>query len=186
MDRRIFLNGAGFAGCSAAAHLLLTTLTLAEATPALDENRLVVIILRGAMDGIDVVQPRGDKVLSSVRPGGLGGATDLDGFFALNDGLSGLMPLWHAKELAFVHATATPYRDKRSHFDGQDLPEAGTGTDLAPSSQRDGWLNRLLQATPGAGSETAWAVGRQAMPVLTGPAPVQARVDRRLRCRTPA
>jgi uncharacterized protein (DUF1501 family) len=170
MDRRFFLKGMATLGCSAAAHPWLTTLTLA-ATPG--ENRLAVIILRGAMDGLDVVQPRGDKGLLAARSDVLSPATDLDGFFALNDGLSGLMPLWQAGELAFVHATSTPYRDKRSHFDGQDLLEAGTGTDLLPAAQRDGWLNRLLSEMPGAGSETAWAVGREAMPVLAGAAEAQ-------------
>jgi uncharacterized protein (DUF1501 family) len=170
MDRRIFLKGLGVAGCSVAAHPMLTTLTLAATT---GENRLVVIILRGAMDGLDVVQPRGDMGLATARPGVLSGATDLDGFFALHDGLSELMPLWQAGELAFVHATSTPYRDKRSHFDGQDLLEAGTGTELAPAAQRDGWLNRLLTVLPGAASETAWAVGREAMPILMGAAPTE-------------
>jgi uncharacterized protein (DUF1501 family) len=170
MDRRIFLKGLGVMGCSAAAHPMLTTLTLAAAP---GENRLVVIILRGAMDGLDLVQPRGDAGLAAARPGVLAKAQDLDGFFALHDGLSGLMPLWQAGELAFVHATSTPYRDKRSHFDGQDLLEAGTGTDLAPAAQRDGWLNRLLTVLPGATSETAWAVGREAMPILAGAAPAE-------------
>jgi uncharacterized protein (DUF1501 family) len=170
MDRRIFLKGLSALGCSAAAHPLMTTLTLAAAP---GENRLVVIILRGAMDGLDVVQPRGDAGLAAARLGVLAKASDLDGFFALHDGLSGLMPLWQAGELAFVHATSTPYRDKRSHFDGQDLLEAGTGSDLAPAAQRDGWLNRLLSVLPGATSETAWAVGREAMPILAGAAPAE-------------
>jgi uncharacterized protein (DUF1501 family) len=170
MDRRFFLKGAGVLGCSAAAHPWMTSLTLAEAP---GENRLVVIILRGAMDGLDVVQPLGDPAYAGLRPGHAAGAP-LDGFFALHPGLAGLMPLWQAGELAFVHATSTPYRDKRSHFDGQDLLEAGTGTDLAPAARRDGWLNRLLGGLPGAASETAWAVGREALPVLAGAAPVQA------------
>ncbi len=167
MDRRFFLKGLGVAGCSVAAHPMLTTLTLAATA---SENRLVVIILRGAMDGLDVVQPRGNAGLLAARPGVLAKVTDLDGFFALHEGLAGLMPLWAAGELAFVHATSTPYRDKRSHFDGQDLLEAGTGTDLAPAAKRDGWLNRLLTVLPGARSETAWSVGREAMPILMGAA----------------
>ncbi|MCU0829274.1 MAG: DUF1501 domain-containing protein [Tabrizicola sp.] len=171
MDRRFFLKGLGTLGCTAAAHPLITSLTLA-ATPG--ENRLVVIILRGAMDGLDVVQPRGDRALLAARPGVLAPASDLDGFFALHEGLSDLMPLWQAGELAFVHATSTPYRDKRSHFDGQDLLEAGTGTDLAPAQSRDGWLNRLLTVMPGARAETAWSVGRETLPILAGTAPVEA------------
>jgi uncharacterized protein (DUF1501 family) len=168
MERRLFLRSLGVFGCSLAAHPLTTTLTLAEGSPALGENRLVVIILRGAMDGLDVLQPKGDAGYSAARPTLVSPATDLDGFFALNNNLSGLLPLWQAGEMGFVHATSTPYRDKRSHFDGQDMLEAGTGTDIDAGKQRDGWLNRLLQALPGAGSETAWAVGREAMPILAG------------------
>jgi uncharacterized protein (DUF1501 family) len=170
MERRLFLKALGGLGCTAAAHPLMTTLTFAEGTPALGENRLVVIILRGAMDGIDVLQPLGDPGFALMRPSLVSPATDLNGFFALNENLSGLLPLWAAGELAFAHATSTPYRDKRSHFDGQDLLEAGTGTDLAPQAQRDGWLNRLLQVLPGSSSETAWTVGRDTMPILDGPA----------------
>jgi uncharacterized protein (DUF1501 family) len=77
------------------------------------------------------------------------------------------MPLWAAGEVGFVHATSTPYRDKRSHFDGQDLLEAGTAMG---AGARDGWLNRLLQAVPGAVADTAYAVGREGMLILQGAA----------------
>ena len=90
----------------------------------------MVIILRGAMDGLDVVQPYGDADWPGLRPGlarASGWPADLDGFFALHPALAPLMPLWRAGELGFVHAVSTPYRDKRSHFDGQDMLEAGTG-----------------------------------------------------------
>ncbi len=174
MERRLFLKSLGVLGCSAAAHPWLTTLTMAQGTPAMGDNRLMVIILRGAMDGLDVVQPRGDAGFAAARPGlSAGVAHDLDGFFALHDSLSGLMPLWQAGEMGVVHATSTPYRDKRSHFDGQDLLEAGTGMDVAPGAARDGWLNRLLQAVPGITSETAYAVGREALPILGGAAGVR-------------
>ena len=83
------------------------------------------------------------------------------------------MPLWQAGELAFAHAVSTPYRDKRSHFDGQDLLEAGTGMDVALGEARDGWLNRLLQTVPGLRAETAYAVGGEALPLLAGAAPMR-------------
>lgn len=169
--RRALLRSAALAACSAAAHPWLSTMTFAAAP---GENRLVVIVLRGAMDGLDVVQPYGDPALRALRPalsaGPEGGALVLDGFFALHPGLGALMPLWRADELAFAHAVATPYRDKRSHFDGQDLLEAGTGTDLPIDQQKGGWLNRLLQAMPGAAAETAYSVGTEEMLILSGPA----------------
>ncbi len=170
MDRRHFLRGLGGAACSAAAHPLMTTMSFAEGA-GLGDNRLVVVILRGAMDGLDVVQPRGDGSFAHARPGlALAPALDLDGFFQLHAGLSGLMPLWQAGELGLVHATSTPYRDKRSHFDGQDLLEAGTADG---AGGRDGWLNRLLQAVPGVTAETAYAVGREGMLILSGAAPTR-------------
>ena len=64
----IFLRGLGGAACSAAAHPLLTTMTFAEGA-GLGDNRLVVVILRGAMDGLDVVQPRGDAGFAGRAPG---------------------------------------------------------------------------------------------------------------------
>lgn len=175
MDRRGFLRAFGAAACSAAAHPLLSTVTLAQGAPVLGENRLVVVILRGAMDGLDVVQPRFDREYALLRPGlAQGPALPLGpGDWQMHAALEGLLPLWQAGELAFVHATSTPYRDKRSHFDGQDMLEAGTGADLAPGAVRDGWLNRMLQAVPGVRAETAYAVGRDELKILSGAAAVR-------------
>lgn len=169
ISRRGFMLRSAALGCSAAASPFLTPVTLAKAPW---EQRLVVIILRGAMDGLDVVQPYGDRDLAGYRPslkqGEAAGAHDLDGFFALHPRLGGLMPLWDRGELGFVHAVSTPYRDKRSHFDGQDLLEAGTGFDGGAIRVRDGWLNRMLQTVPGLSAETAYAIGQDEMLVLTG------------------
>lgn len=172
VSRRGFLRGGLLSACSAAAHPWLSTMTLAAAPW---DARLVVIILRGAMDGLDVVQPYGDPLLAGYRPGlqvgPQSGMQDLDGFFGLHPKLAGLKPLWDKGELGFAHAVSTPYRDKRSHFDGQDILEAGTGLDVAIEAQRGGWLNRLLQAVPGTEAETAFAVGNNNMRVLSGSAP---------------
>jgi uncharacterized protein (DUF1501 family) len=139
----------------------------------LGDHRLVVIILRGAMDGLDAVQPVGDVDFARYRPNlARPDVIDLEGYFAMNAALGALMPLWQAGQLAFVHATSTPYRDKRSHFTGQDQLEAGTGLDVASDRLRDGWLNRMLQAVPGLQAETAFAVGREELRILAGPAPV--------------
>ncbi|GLS86074.1 hypothetical protein GCM10010873_10480 [Cypionkella aquatica] len=176
MDRRGFLRGLGVLGCSVAAHPLLTTVTLAGADGGrlLGDQRLVVLILRGAMDGLDVVQPQGDADYASLRPTMFNpSAHDLDGFFKLHPAMGDLMPLWQAGELGFVHATSSPYRDKRSHFEGQDMLEAGTGMDVPLTQVNDGWLNRLLQSQSGLTSETAYSVGQVAMPLLEGVAEVR-------------
>ena len=174
MDRRFFLKGAALIGCSAAAMPLITPMTFA-ALPG--ENRLVVIILRGAMDGLDAVQPYGDPDLRRHRQtlsvGPAGGAIDLDGFYAMHPALEPLLPMRKAGQLGFVHAVSTPYRDKRSHFDGQDLLEAGIPGEGPVKSSQDGWLNRLLQTMPGTPAETAYAVGSQQMLILNGKARAQ-------------
>ncbi len=172
LSRRVFLTRSAALGCSAAASPLLTPMSFAAAPW---QNRLVVIILRGGMDGLDVVQPYGDPALPKLRQNlGFGegiGAHDLDGFFALHPALGDLMPMWRAGELSFAHAVSTPYRDKRSHFDGQDLLEAGT-PELAGGAARDGWLNRMLQNIPGLEAETAYAIGHDEMLLTKGAAQV--------------
>lgn len=173
-DRRRFLLTGAALGCTAAASPFLTPVSLAAAPW---DMRLVVIILRGGMDGLDVVQPYGDPAFAGLRGNALkfgeaAGATDLDGFFALHPALSPLLPLWAAGELSFAHAVSTPYRDKRSHFDGQDLLEAGTAHVPGGPAGRDGWLNRMLQVVPGLEPETAYAIGREDLLILKGAAPV--------------
>jgi len=170
ITRRKLLRNSLVLGCSAAASPLITPVTFA-AMPS--DNRLVVIVLRGAMDGLDAVQPYGDRNLSGLRKtlsrGEAGGASDLDGFYALHPELAELMPLWDAGELGFAHAVSTPYRNKRSHFDGQDfLENGGSAPNGDLTEARDGWLNRLLTLIPGAAAETAFSVGRQRMLLLQG------------------
>lgn len=173
--RKLMANGLAL-GCSIAASPLVTPVALAASdTNALGDNRLVVIILRGGMDGLGVVQPWGDRDFlafrggKGARPGDARGPVPLDGFFALHQALGRLMPLWTAGELGFVNAVSTPYRNKRSHFDGQDLLEAGVSDG---SAIRDGWLNRMLQSVPGLQSETAYTIGASGMLLTRGMAQV--------------
>lgn len=168
LKRRQFLLRSGALGCSLAASPLVTPVSFAQAPW---DKRLVVIILRGGMDGLDVVRPTGDPAFAALRPNLTGaGALDLDGYFSMHPALKPLLPLWKAQEMGFMHAVSTPYRDKRSHFDGQDLLEAGTSS--LQDRVRDGWLNRLLQNVPGAGTDTAYAIGYNDLKVLDGPAQV--------------
>jgi len=154
MDRRHFLTRGLALGCSAAASPLLTPVAFASGPW---DTRLVVIILRGAMDGLDVVRPVGDVDYAALRPTLSDGAGSFDtGFFRFHPALAPLEALWREGSFGAVHAVSTPYRDQRSHFDGQDILEAG-GTES--DSRRDGWLNRMLQVVPGVTAETAYAIG---------------------------
>jgi uncharacterized protein (DUF1501 family) len=115
-------------------------------------KRLIVVFLRGAVDGLNIVVPYGEATYYEVRPtiaiarpGGPDGALPLDGHFGLHPALGALMPLWNAKQLAFVDAAGSP-DPTRSHFDAQQFIENGTpGRNTTP----DGWMNRLLAALPG-------------------------------------
>lgn len=170
VSRREFLIG-----CSVAASPLLSPVTFAAAP---GENRLVVIVLRGAMDGMDVLRPVGDPGLLRLRPGlaadAAAGSLMLDGFYALHPALSGLMPLWQRGELGFATAVATPYRT-RSHFDAQDALESGTGQQQGGTAMPggDGWLNRAVGRLGGFDADTAVMIGQEPMLIMEGAAPVR-------------
>jgi uncharacterized protein (DUF1501 family) len=137
-----------------------------------EPKRLVVILLRGAVDGLNVVIPYGDKAYAPARPtiailppGVPGGALALDGYFGLNPALSGLLPLWRDKTLGFIHAAGSP-DPTRSHFDAQLFLENGTpGRKITA----DGWLNRLLAELPGPhGPTDALAIGTTIPDIFKG------------------
>ena len=114
-------------------------------------KRLVVVFLRGAVDGLNVVVPYGDAAYYEVRPtiaiarpGAADGALPLDEHFGLHPALAGLVPLWNAKQLAFIHAAGSP-DPTRSHFDAQLFIENGTP---GRNTTTDGWMNRVLAALP--------------------------------------
>ncbi|MBI5164828.1 MAG: DUF1501 domain-containing protein [Magnetospirillum sp.] len=158
-SRRTFL--AGTAALAAAPRLALAALP--------GNRRLMVVVLRGGLDGLHAVAPLGDPDYVAARKGlALESGLDLDGFFALHPALAPLVPLWRRRELAVVHAVASPYRE-RSHFDGQDILEGGA---IRAHATADGWLARALGALD-AKPRAALAVS-QGMPLLLRGTPAAA------------
>jgi len=116
------------------------------------DARFVLIVLRGAADGLAIAPPHGDDDYRAMRgelalaePGSRDGMFDLDGFFGLHPRFQTLNEMFRSDDALIVHAVASPYRS-RSHFDGQDVLENGGG---AVGAARDGWLNRALPALGG-------------------------------------
>ena len=168
--RRLLLGGAALAA-SAALPEVLFAYTGGSA-------RLVVVILRGALDGLAAVPPYADpayaglhRELAIAAPGAADGALALDGTFGLHPSLKFLHERFLGGELVVFNAVASPYRD-RSHFDGQNVLENGLAT---PSGVADGWLNRALAALPrraGSSNEQAVAISQNVPLILRGDARV--------------
>ncbi|WP_395646856.1 DUF1501 domain-containing protein [Terricaulis sp.] len=137
-------------------------------------KRLLVVILRGGMDGLSALPPVGDPNYASLRGRlalprvGDGAVLPLDSTFALHKNLAKFAAMYRAGELLPIHACATAYRE-RSHFDAQNVLETGAG---APFARSEGWLNRSLGALPQARPEMGIALSAQAPLILRGPANV--------------
>jgi len=150
-SRRVFMKNGGMALLSlgfAPAFLARTV----EASMNTRRKVLIAIFQRGAVDGLNMIVPFGEREYYAARPsiavprpgapGSNEGAVDLDGFFGLHPRLAPLKPLWDAQQLAIVHASGSP-DGTRSHFDAQDYMETATP---GVKSTQDGWLNRYLHA----------------------------------------
>ena len=144
--RRLFLKSSGLAifGIGTA------PMWLARAADGSSPRKkvLVAVFQRGAVDGLNVVVPFGEKNYYALRPtiavpapkASAESAIDLDGFFGLHPALAPLKPIYDANKLAIVHAVGSP-DPTRSHFDAQDYMESGTP---GRKSTAGGWLNRAL------------------------------------------
>jgi uncharacterized protein (DUF1501 family) len=136
------------------------------------DARLVLVILRGAADGLAIAAPYGDGNYNALRgelalpkPGNDGGLLRLDGMFGLHPSLPGVFGEFQKNRATIVHAIASPYRE-RSHFDGQDVLENGG---QATGLLRDGWLNRALAPLGGSlGNEPAIAMAQNTPLILRG------------------
>ncbi|MCB9975178.1 MAG: DUF1501 domain-containing protein [Rhodospirillales bacterium] len=170
ISRRNFLKGS-LCACIAPAFLMgYPGLSFADVPT---DKRLVLVFLRGGLDSLSAVVPYADPGYRLVR-GKLAVSQkdllDADGFFAFHNKMKPLHELYQKKELAVIHAVATPYRE-RSHFDAQDLLENGTAK---PNGTDSGWLNRAIQVMGGRSGESALglSVGPSRQAVLRGDASV--------------
>jgi uncharacterized protein (DUF1501 family) len=160
------------AGATGAAALSFPTFAFGQAQAT--NKRLLVVILRGGMDGLSAVPPVGDPAYASLRGrlaiprSGDNAALPLDATFGLHKNLPKMHALYRAGELLPIHAAATPYRE-RSHFDAQNVLETGAA---APFARNDGWLNKALGALPRARPEMGLALSAQAPLILRGATPV--------------
>jgi uncharacterized protein (DUF1501 family) len=173
-SRRLFLKSTGLAMFGVGA--MPAWLARAADAPAPRKKVLVAIFQRGAVDGLNVVVPFGEKRYYEFRPtiaipapgraaGKEEGAIDLDGFFGLHPSLAPLKSIYDSGHLAIVHATGSP-DPTRSHFDAQDYMESGTPGRKATT---DGWLNRALPPVSGARSPVrAVGMGAQLARALHG------------------
>ncbi|WP_395942688.1 DUF1501 domain-containing protein [Brevundimonas sp.] len=169
----VALNRRALLGASAAG-LGLSFAGRVVAQSNASRNKLVVIIARGAMDGLSVTAPHADPDYVALRgglalpaPGEADGVLDLGEGFGLHPALAGLHALHGQGRMRFAAAVALPVRI-RSHFDAQDVLENGGE---ALRQQDDGWLNRAMVAAGGTALK-GLSIGAQTPLILRGDAPV--------------
>jgi uncharacterized protein (DUF1501 family) len=175
ITRRCFITQASLGTIAACSSVFGHQWLAFGAAPDHRSKRLVVIFLRGAVDGLNVVVPYQEpdyyRYRSSIaipQAGQPDGVLDLDGRFGLHPSLAPILPLWQQKSLAFVHASGLHAVD-RSHFDAQFFMERGIGNN---HKSGDGWLNRLLKAMNNKAPLQAVSLSTNVPQILNGRMPV--------------
>ncbi|MCM0620124.1 DUF1501 domain-containing protein [Nocardioides bruguierae] len=168
LTRRGVLRGLGVAGAAwTVGSAVVQSSPVAAAEAGSGTGSVVVLSLRGAADGMSLVVPHGDPVYAAARPRIAVPASAVlasDGFFGLHPELAPLLPLWQAGSVAAVHATGLP-APNRSHFAAmEEVEDANPG-----STERVGWLNRLVGDLPGDGPLQGISVGTEST-AMFGPA----------------
>ena len=124
------------------------------------KKNLVVVMLRGGMDGLCAIPIKGDKYFEKLRSKiNLDRTLSLSSDFDLHPALKTFKSLWDQNQSAAVHATNIPYTG-RSHFDGQNLMESGG---KIPYQEKTGWLGRGMKIAGLTGNGLALALP---MPLL--------------------
>lgn len=181
ITRRYFLKSTGalalYCGISPARILAESGLSLSDLKPVTQGRTLVVIFLRGGMDGLNFIVPYGDPAYKSLRksllldsPGQPGGVLDLNGYFGLHPKAAALQPLFAEGSVRALHAVGYAF-NTRSHFEEQDTWETGV---IGNTVNSDGWLNRHLATSHGYGPVRAISVGDNLPRILRGKAPAYA------------
>lgn len=177
MTRRYFLKSSGALAlyCGFAPSPLFTHSLLAQ--PVSRNKTLIVIFLRGGMDGLNFIVPYGDPAYAALRksillpnPGQPNGVLDLDGFFGLHPKAAALQSFFAAGQARALHAVGYDL-NTRSHFEEQDTWETGVTGNTVNS---DGWLNRHLASSTGHGPIRAISIGDNLPRILRGQAPAYA------------
>ena len=168
IDRRLFLKSSGLA-LVAGGLLPNVFVKMANAATTKGKKALVAIFQRGAVDGLNVVIPYGEKAYYDARPTiaiPREAVLGLDGFFGLHPSLASIVPYFKDRSLAFVHAVGSP-DSTRSHFDAQDFMESGTP---GVKSTEDGFLSRALTTKKVQSALRAVALGPALPRILSGSA----------------
>ena len=168
IDRRLFLKSSGLA-LVAGGLLPNVFVKMANAATTKVKKALVAIFQRGAVDGLNVVVPYGEKAYYDARPTiaiPREAVLGLDGFFGLHPSLASIVPYFKDRSLAFVHAVGSP-DSTRSHFDAQDFMESGTP---GVKSTEDGFLSRALTTKRAQSPLRAVALGPALPRILSGSA----------------
>ena len=173
-DRRLFLKSSGLALVAGGFLPNVFVRMACASTPTASRRAVVAIFQRGAVDGLNVLVPYAENAYYAARPtiavprpgSGAGAALDLDGFFGLHPSLAPLLPYFHDRSAAFVHAVGSPDAT-RSHFDAQDFMESGTP---GVKATQDGFLSRALagKKTPAASPLRAVALSPSMPRILSG------------------
>ncbi len=170
ISRRSFIKAAGVAGLVAgiAGEDLFTKMAFG-ATPYTGDV-LVVLSLRGGMDGLNAIVPTGDPHYVSWRPNisiPQGQLIQLDPLFGMHPAMQPLKPFWDAGTFGVVHAVGME-QPNRSHFEAMDeMERAAPG-----SSLRTGWIDRVMGLrTPGTAFQATQMGSNTAAEAFVGPNP---------------
>jgi len=173
-NRRTFLKGGLGVGVAALGAQLVTSRVSYAAADTPTKGTLVVIFLRGGLDGLSLLVPAADPAYLANRPGvGIQSSKliQMDRGFGLHPSMAPLKPLIAKGMVAAVPAVSTPDLS-RSHFQAQDCLERGSTNSLT-----SGWLDRVLEASGTGTTFRSVAVGGMTPRSLMGTSGTVAMYD---------